>query len=208
MTQVPPREPRRYTVEEYFKIDEASDVRHEYVEGRIIDMAGGSDRHSKIIHNIHGSLWVRLRGKPCQGREGNLRIRFGKKVLYGYADAVIVCGEPQFDRTAGDETTLLNPRVLIEVLSDSTEAYDRGLKFERYREIESFEEYLLVSQHRPSVEVYRRQPSGLWTIQPPYKGIDSTADIQSVGIELPLAEVYADVKFPPEPEVAPRPMQV
>lgn len=208
MAQVPPQEPRRYTVEEYFKIDEASDIRHEYVEGRIIDMSGGSNRHSQIIVNVLAELRTRLRGSPCRPRESNLRVRFGKKVLYGYADAVIVCEELQFDRTAGDETTLLNPRVLIEVLSDSTEAYDRGLKFERYREIESFEEYLLVSQHRPSVEVYRRQPSGLWTIQPPYRGIEATARIQSVGVELPLAEVYADVKFPPEPEVAPRPLQV
>ena len=208
MTRVPPLEPRRYTVEEYFQIDEASETRHEYVEGRIVDMAGGTDRHSQIIVNVLAELRTRLRASPCRAREGNLRIRFGKKVQYGYADAAVVCGLAQFDPAAGENTTLLNPRVLIEVLSDSTEAYDRGLKFERYREIESFEEYLLVSQHRPSVEVYRRQPPGLWTIQPPYQGIESTARIQSVGIDLPLAEVYADVEFPPEPGVAPRPLEV
>jgi Uma2 family endonuclease len=201
MTQVPPREPRRYTVEEYFKIEAESEIRHEYVAGRIIDPAGGTGRHSTIIVNVLAELRTPFRGSPCRAQEGNLRIRFGKRVQYGYADAVIVCGQPQFDPAAGEDTTLLNPRVLIEVLSDSTEAYDRGLKFERYRGIESFEEYVLVSQHRPSVEVYRRQPSGLWTIQPPYQGIASIAQIQCVGIELPLAEVYADVEFPSEPEM-------
>lgn len=198
MTRLPPLEPRRYTVEEYFQIDEASETRHEYVEGRIIDMAGGSVRHSTIIVNVLAELRTRLRDSPCRAQEGNLRIRFGKRVQYGYADAVVVCGQPHFDPAAGEDTTLLNPRVLIEVLSDSTEAYDRGLKFERYRGIESFEEYVLISQHRPSVEVYRRQASGLWTIQPPYQGIESIAQIQCVGIELPLAEVYADVEFPPD----------
>jgi Uma2 family endonuclease len=190
---------RRFTVEEYFKIDSDSHIRHEYVNGKIIDMAGGTDRHSQIIHNVHGSLWARLRGKPCQGRDGNLRIRVGRKVIYGYPDALIVCGQPQFDPAGAASTTLLNPRVLFEVLSESTEAYDRGLKFERYREIESFEEYVLIAQDRPSVEVYRRQPSGLWTLQP-YLGIETSAEVLSAGIELPLTEIYAGIEFAPEAE--------
>jgi Uma2 family endonuclease len=112
---------------------------------------------------------------------------------------LIVCGPPLFEEAAtGANTTLLNPRVLIEVLSDSTEAYDRGLKFERYREIESFEEYVLIAQDRPSVEVYRRQAAGLWTIQPPYQGLDAVAKLVSAGIDLPLSEIYAGIEFPPE----------
>lgn len=197
MTQALSQEQRRFTVEEYLKIDSDSQIRHEYVQGRIIDMAGGTDRHSQIIHNVHGSLWARLRGKPCQGRDGNLRVRFGRKVIYGYPDALIICGHPQFDAVAGGNTTLLNPRVLIEVLSDTTEAYDRGLKFERYREIESFEEYVLIAQDRPSVEIYRRQPSGLWTLQP-YLGLGASAGIFSAEIELPLSEIYTGVDFRPE----------
>lgn len=189
--------PRRYTVEEYFKIDTDSEIRHEYIDGRIIDMAGGNDPHSQIIHNLHGSLWSRLRGKPCQGRDGNLRVRYGRRVQYGYPDALIVCGQPQFDPAGAGNTTLLNPRVLIEVLSDSTEAYDRGRKFERYREIESFEEYVLISQDRPSVEVLRRQPTGFWMMQP-YQGVEVSAALLTVGIELPLAELFAGVEFPPE----------
>ena len=198
MTRVPPLEPRRYTVEEYFQIDEAAETRHEYVDGHIVDMAGGTDRHSQINVNLIGLLWTKLRGKPCQARGGDLRVRYGRKSRYGYPDALIFCGPAEFDPKAPATTTLLNPKVLFEVLSDSTEGYDRGKKFEFYREIESLEEYVLVSQDRPSVEVYRRQPSGMWTIQPPYHGLKSNAQLVSAGIELPLAELYAGVEFPPE----------
>jgi len=192
----------RFTVDEYFQMDAASEVRHEYVDGQIIDMAGGTDRHSHITHNVNGSLWTRLRGKPCQGRDGNLRVRYGRRVQYGYPDALIVCGPPQFDSTGPRDTTLLNPSVLIEVLSDSTEAYDRGLKFERYREIESFTEYVLIATDRPSVDIHRRQPSGLWTLEP-YGGLEATAAIEAAGIELPLVEVYAGVAFPPDLDAEP-----
>lgn len=191
---------RRYTVDEYFQIDTGSEIRHEFVDGEIIDMAGGTDRHSHIIHNVNGSLWSRLRGGPCQGRDSNLRVRYGRRVQYGYPDALIICGPPQFDSAGPRQTTLLNPTVLIEVLSDSTEAYDRGLKFERYREIESFVEYVLIAADRPSIDIYRRLPSGLWTLHP-YGGVEAIAAIESAKIELPLADVYAGLDFPPEPDM-------
>lgn len=199
MTRIPPLEPRRYTVEEYFQIDEASETRHEYVDGRVYDMAGGTDRHSHITVNLIGLLWTRLRGKPCQGRDGNFRVRYGRQVRYGYPDALIFCGPPRFDEKARSNTTLLNPTVLFEVLSESTEAYDRGKKFEYYREIESLAEYVLIAQERPSVQVYRRDPSGIWAIQPPYHGLMSSVPLVSAGIELPLSELYAGVEFDPEP---------
>lgn len=190
--------PQRFTVEEYLKIDTDSEIRHEYIDGRIIDMAGGNDPHSQITCNVIAELRNRLRGTPCQVRDGNLRVRYGRRVQYGYPDALIVCGSRQFDPMGAGNVTLLNPRVLIEVLSESTEAYDRGLKFERYREIESFEEYVLIAQDRPSVDVYRRQESGFWLLQP-YVGLKSVARLQSPAIDLPLSEVYAGVVFPPEP---------
>lgn len=193
--------PRRYTVEEYLKIDADSEIRHEYIDGQIIDMAGGNDPHSLISFNVIGELRNRLRGKPCQGRESNLRVRYGRQVQYGYPDALIVCGQPQFDPIGAGNTTLLNPRVLFEVLSDATEAYDRGRKFERYREIDSFQEYVLLAQDRPSVEVYRRQEGGLWAFQP-HHGLEASAAILSVGIELPLSELYVGVQFPQEKEPA------
>jgi Uma2 family endonuclease len=190
-------DPRGYSVEEYFNIDSGSEIRHEYVDGRIIDMAGGTDRHSQIIVNLIGELRTRLRGGKCQVRDGNLRVRYGRKVRYGYPDALIFCGQAQFDPKAETSTTLLNPTVLFEVLSDSTEAYDRGRKFGYYREIESLEEYVLIAQDGPWVDIFRRQASGLWAIQP-YQGLEANAALLTVGIELPLAELYAGVKFPPE----------
>jgi Uma2 family endonuclease len=188
---------RRCALEEYFEIETASEVRHEYVDGQMVEMASGTGGHSHVAANIGGSMWSRLRGKPCQGRGSNLRVRYGRRGEYGYPDALIVCGPPLFDPLAPPETALLNPRVLIEVLSDSTEAYDRGRKFARYREIESFIEYLLIDSDRPWVDAYRRQPSGLCMLQS-YNGLEATVPIESVGIELPLVEVYANVVFPPD----------
>jgi Uma2 family endonuclease len=200
MTRVP-LEPRHYTVDEYFAIDEAAETRHEYVDGQIFDMAGGTDAHSQVTVNLLGLLWTRLRGKQCQARDGNLRVRYGRKARYGYPDAIIVCDKPEFDPRARSNTTLLNPAVLFEVLSESTEAYDRGKKFEYYRDIESLREYVLVAQERPSVRVYRRDPSGVWAIQPPYNGLDAVVRIVPADIELPLSELYTGVEFPPqEPE--------
>jgi Uma2 family endonuclease len=201
MTRIP-LEPRRYTIEEYFHIDEASETRHEYVDGQIFDMAGGTDRHSQITVNLLGLLWSKLRGKPCQARDGNLRVRYGRQARYGYPDALIFCEQPQFDPKARSNTTLLNPTVLFEVLSESTEGYDRGKKFEYYREIESLQEYVLIAQERPSVQVYRRGGSSdMYAIEPPYSGLESTVQLTSAGIELPLSDLYAGVEFlPEEPE--------
>lgn len=202
MRRVPPLEPRRYTVEEYFQIDEAAETRHEYVDGRIVDMAGGTDRHSQIIVNLIAELRNRLRGGKCQAREGNLRVRYGRKLRYGYPDALIFCGPAEFDPKARSNTTLLNPTVLFEVLSESTEAYDRGQKFGYYRDTDSLQEYVLIAQDRPSVQVYRRAGPGSWAIEPPFDGLPLIVPLPSAGIELPLAELYAGVEFPPE-ELAP-----
>jgi Uma2 family endonuclease len=193
-----PLQPRTYTVEEYFAIDEAAETRHEYVDGQIFDMSGGTDRHSQITVNFLGLLWSRLRGKRCQSRDGNLRVRYGRRSRYGYPDALIFCGQAHFDPKAPATTTLLNPVVLFEVLSESTEAYDRGKKLEYYREIESLQEYVLVAQERPSVQVYRRDPSGVWSIQPPMLGLQTIVALPSADIELPLAELYERVEFSPD----------
>jgi Uma2 family endonuclease len=193
-----PLQPRTYTVEEYFQIDEAAETRHEYIDGQIFDMAGGTDEHSQITVNLITELRTRLRGKPCQPRDGNLRVRYGRKTRYGYPDALIVCGKPQFDPSARSNTTLLNPTVLFEVLSKSTASYDRGEKFGYYRDIDSLREYVLIAQDRASVQVYRRSASGSWAIEPPIDGLASGVPLLSADIELPLAELYAGVELAPE----------
>lgn len=193
-----PLQPRTFTVEEYFAIDEAAETRHEYVDGQIFDMSGGTYEHSQITVNLIAELRTSLRGKPCQPHDGNLRVRYGRKARYGYPDAIIVCGQPQFDPSARSKTTLLNPTVLFEVLSKSTAAYDRGEKFGYYRDIEPLQEYVLIARDRASVQVYRRSASGSWAIEPPIDGLASNVPRVSTDIELPLAELYAGVELAPE----------
>ena len=187
------------TVEEYFRLEADADVRHEYRDGDILAMAGGSYNHSLIITNLVGELRNRLRGGGCRVLESNLRLRIPRKAKYYYGDVPVVCGEPQFDPGAPQNTTVLNPRLIVEVLSDSTEGFDRGEKFADYREIESFREYVLVSQHTARVEVYLRQDEGTWRYQP-RAGPDAVARLDAVGVDLPLAEVYAGIEFEPPAE--------
>ena len=188
------------TVEEYLRFEAAAaDVRHEFRDGVAVAMSGGTYTHSQIIVNVGGELRSRLKGKGCTTLESNMRVRIPRKAKYYYPDLPVVCGSPEFDPAGPAETTLLNPRLIVEVLSDSTEAFDRGAKFTDYREIESLREYVLVSQHAPLVEVYLRQDDGTWRFQPS-AGLAATARLQSIGIELPLAEVYAGVTLPPAAE--------
>lgn len=185
---------RHYTVEEYLRLEEDSSEKHEYRDGEIVAMAGGSPDHSLILANTIGELRNHLKGKPCRLYESNLRIKDVRKVLYHYPDATVVCGPTLYDPQEAKKMTVINPRVIVEVLSSSTEGYDRGVKFSRYREIESFEEYVLIAQEGLSVETFLRQPDGTWSLAA-YNGRDAIAKIRCLGIDLPLAEVYAGVEF-------------
>lgn len=205
MVQMPvPQEiPRRYTVEEYLALERSTPDRHEYRDGQIVNlgqvisMAGGAVNHSLTIANTTGALWNRLKGGPCRVHDSNLRVRIARKVLYAYPDVSVICGPVQIDddRSAGETAT--NPRLIVEVLSPGTEAYDRGEKFTRYREIPSLEEYVLISIDRALVETYVRQADGTWLFSA-VTGLEAVAYLRSLQIELPLAEVYAGVEFPPE----------
>lgn len=129
-----------------------------------------------------------------------MRVRIPPTDRYVYPDATVVCGQPQFDPQDPNRTTIINPRVIFEVLSESTEAYDRGAKFTRYREIESLEEFVLVSQDRPLVEAYTRQSGGTWLLEAS-SGVDVVAALRALQISLPLSEIYADIQFPPSNDV-------
>lgn len=184
------------TVEEYLRLEVTADVRHEFRDGVAVAMSGGTYTHSLIITNLVGELRSRLKGKGCTALESNMRVRIPRRAKYCYPDVPVVSGSPEFDPAAPPETTILNPRLIVEVLSDSTEAFDRGAKFTDYREIESLREYVLVSQHAAQVEVYLRQDDGTWRFQPS-AGLGATARLQSIGVDLPLDEIYAGVTFPP-----------
>ena len=155
-------------------------------------MGGASFAHVQIVSNLIASLGSQLRGKPCQPFSTDLRVNVSRTGLYTYPDVGVVCDEPQF----GDEhhDTLLNPRVIIEVLSPSTEAYDRGKKFSHYGTIESLAEYLLVAQDRPCIDHYARQASGDW-LRHEATDLDDAVQLPSIECELKLAEVYDRVEF-------------
>jgi Uma2 family endonuclease len=190
----------RFSVEEYLRLEAEAAEKHEYRDGEIVAMAGGSPQHSLIIANLIGEVRNRLKGSPCRVYDSNLRIRIPHSALYTYPDLSVVCGEPQFDPQDRRRTTILNPRVLFEVLSEGTEAYDRGDKFRRYLEIESLQEYVLLSQSSPFAASYLRRGDGSWLFTPA-AGLGAVIKLQSVEIELPLAEAYAGITFPPEPDV-------
>lgn len=148
-----------FTPEQYLELEEVSETRNEYYQGHIYAMAGGSYRHGTIIGNLTGELHAALKQRPCTVMSSDVRVRVTDDGLYTYPDVVDVCGEPKFapKRANQNTDTLLNPALLIEVLSPSTEANDRGFKSSQYRTLASLQEYALVSQTEARVEVYRRQ---------------------------------------------------
>jgi len=191
--------PQRYTFEEYLHLEQNSAEKHEYRHGEIISMAGGSENHSLITTNVIGELRNRIKGMPCRVYDSNLRVRIARKVRYCYPDVFVICNQTQFDEDDRSRTTITNPRVVIEVLSPSTEYADRGEKFSRYIQIESLEEYILVSQHKPRMETFLRQGDGTWSFAY-FDGSAIIARVRSLGVDLPLADIYAGVTFPPDNE--------
>ncbi len=189
-----PVQKRRYSIEEYLEQELTAVDRHEFHDGEILAMSGGSLEQSLIATNILGEMRNALKGKPCRAADSNLRVRIPEKGRYMYPDALVFCGPPQFDPQDDKRHTIINPKVIIEILSPSTEAYDRGDKFNQYRQIPSFEEYILISQDRPNVEGYHRQPDGTWP-SVTVTDLSTSAQIRSLGIEIPMTEIYAGIEW-------------
>lgn len=192
----------RMTEAEYLAFERASDIRHEYLDGHVYAMTGASRAHNLISTYTAASLINQLRGRPCEVYASDMRVRVSATGLYTYPDVTVVCGNPQFADSALD--TLLNPVLVIEVLSPSTESYDRGKKFQHYRQLESLREYVLISQDSPRVERFLRQDDGTWLLTDA-AGLDASLELASVACTLALAEVYEKVTFeaedaPEEPE--------
>jgi len=190
-----PAAKKRYTVEEYLRLEEQAVDRHEFHDGEILAMSGGSVFHGRVALNVMGELRARLKGTPCAAQGSDVRVLIPAWSRYVYPDGSVVCGEPQHDPADASRGTLVNPRVIVEVLSPSTEGYDRGRKFEGYRTIASLQAYVLIAQDRPTVDVYARQADGVWTLSTT-SGLGTVARVTAIGVELPLAEVYATVTFP------------
>lgn len=195
--------PRRalYNIEEYLAMERVSEERHEYVDGYVFAMAGESGAHADISVNLVREISVQLRGTSCRARSKDTKVLSGpmpihprsKQGLFSYPDLVVICGEPQYH----DEHTdvILNPTVIIDVLSESTESFDRGEKFHRYRVWNStLTDYLLVSQTTHMIEHYSRQPDGSWSYTT-YQGLDRSVTIESIGCKLRLADIYDRINF-------------
>lgn len=179
------------TPAEYLAFERASEERHEYAGGEIFAMSGGSREHSLASQNIAGELRSALLERPCEVHGPDLKIKTlaGK---YHYADTFVLCGSPLFEDETRD--VVLNPKLIVEVLSDSTERYDRDGKFQAYKQIASLEEYVLVGQYEPLVEVYRRQPNGEWTCATSGPGTSFVVH----GAELRVDELYAGALTEPD----------
>jgi Uma2 family endonuclease len=186
-------QPKTYlTPEEYLAVERKSEYKSEYIDGEVVAMTGASRRHNVIAFNISIELGRQLKGRPCEGYASDMRVRVPSTRLYTYPDVVVVCGEPQFEDEHVD--TLLNPTLIVEVLSESTELYDRGKKFGFYRTIESLAEYLLVAQDEHRIEQYAKQTDGRWMLSD-YRSADETIELTSIQCKLALREVYDKIKL-------------
>jgi Uma2 family endonuclease len=189
-----PRIQRYYTPEEYLALERQAEYKSEYINGEIVQMTGTSTAHNEIIWNLTQILGPQIRGRGCKGYINDQRIKVRTEQVYTYPDLAIVCGEVQVEDTHRD--TILNPTLIIEVLSPSTEKYDRGAKFDYYRQIPTLVEYVLIAQDQVRIDHFVREDNR-WifsaTTDP-----GTTVELPSIKCQLPVAEVYSDVILPPE----------
>lgn len=185
------------TPAEYLALERQSETKSDYWNGEVYALAGTSRAHGLIVANLTFSLVGQLKKRPCEVYPSDTRVK-AAHAAYTCPDVVVVCGRPEFEDRERD--TLLNPTVLIEVLSPATEAYDRGAKFEAYRSLPSLSDYLLVAQDRAAVELYTRQAADRWLLTP-YTGLEAVVRIESIGCELRLVDLYDKVEFPPTVEL-------
>ena len=191
------------TPQEYLVQERKAAFKSEYYHGEVFAMAGATREHNLIVGNVVRETGYSLKARPCEVYPSDMRVKVSSTGLYTYPDATVVCGGPEFDDEQFD--TLLNPTVLFEVLSESTESYDRGAKFRQYRKIASLKEYVIISPDRASVECYIRQADGGWLLQE-YQALEQTATFESINVTIALSEIYRNVEFhkPDETDLQPK----
>ncbi|RLC03798.1 MAG: Uma2 family endonuclease [Deltaproteobacteria bacterium] len=178
------------TEKEYLEIECQAEYKSEYFDGQMFAMSGASRAHNLIVANLIISLGIQLKSSPCRVYPSDMRLKVRENGLYTYPDVTVVCDEEKFDDEQQD--TLTNPLLIIEVLSKSTEAYDRGAKFAMYRQLGSLAEYILVDQSQPLVEQYVRQEENHWLLSET-KGTDAVVTLSAVNASLSLADIYDKV---------------
>lgn len=188
-------EKRFISPDEYLKIERAAEIRHEYYNGEMFAMSGATRAHNLIAGNIFASLRGQFASRDCEVYQSDMRVKVDRKGLYTYPDVVAACDSPKFEDDEFD--TLVNPRVIVEVLSKSTEDYDRGTKFEMYRRLASLQDYVLVSQDKMHVEHFQRQPDGRWILEE-FDSPERTLAFETSNCILNVADIYTKVSFNPE----------
>jgi Uma2 family endonuclease len=183
----------RYTLEEYLALERESEVKYEYWDGEIFAMSGGTLLHDQIMGNSYDLLRNQLRGRDCRIFTNNMQIKVPAAPPYRYGDGSVVCGSVEIERFNGADL-LINPVLIIEVLSPSTEAYDRGDKFTYYKSIPGFREYLLIAQHRPHITHYVKSDTGKWDYEET-NDLSSSIYLPTIDCTLALSEVYREVAF-------------
>ena len=181
------------SVEEYFDLEQSSEIRNEYLHGELFAMVGGTPNHNRITLNLAGRLNARFGGGPCEAFASDLRVEIAENRQYAYPDVVVVCGG--FELAEGRTDTITNPKVIFEVLSESTKDYDRGSKFAAYRKGKTLTDYLLVDQNGAHVEYFAKEGDGSWRLRE-YFSKDDAIRIESVGATLKMVEIYDRVEFP------------
>lgn len=184
-------QPKSYlTPEEYLELERSADYKSEYLNGQVFAMGGASPNHVLIVTNVVSEFRSQLKKRPCTVYSTDLRVRVSPTGLYTYPDVVVVCGAPEFSDTHRD--TLTNPTLIVEVLSKSTKDYDRGEKFEQYRAIETFVEYVLIAQDKHHVEHYSRQADRTWILSETNR-VEDVIELNSIGCDLAVSEIYDKV---------------
>jgi Uma2 family endonuclease len=184
---------RHFTLEEYFALEHASEVKYEYWQGDVLAISGASPTHIQIQVNLITLLRSQLRGRPCRVFSADMRLKVPSLPPYRYPDLSALCREPIFEVIGGLEV-LTNPTCIAEILSPTTEAFDRGDKFTHYKSIPSFAEYLLIAQHRPHVGHYVKQSDDVWSYRE-FNDLSASLDIPALACQLLLADLYQDVTF-------------
>lgn len=192
---------QRFSEAEYLALESNSEIKHEYFHGEIFAMSGASPEHDRIFGNVFINLGVQLRGKPCEPFSSDIRVRISSRI-YTYPDISVVCREAEF--TPDNSPSLANPTLIIEILSPSTESYDRGTKFQNYQTLESLQEYVLIAQDKARIETFIRNADNAWIFRQAL-GLEATIDLASIQCSLALADVYEritlpDEQIPPSPE--------
>lgn len=189
-----PKVEQKYTLEEYLELDHESEEKLEFWDGYVFTLAGASENHNKIQSNLNFALRLKLRGRNCNVYPSDMRIKVPIYLPYRYADLSALCGNSKVEKL-GKQELLINPQLIIEILSDSTADFDQGDKFTYYKSIESFTEYVLVAQHRPKVTQFIKQSDNSW-LQHEFNDLNDTFRLASLDCELSLTEIYENVEFP------------